>query len=153
MNANTPTGMDAVLDRAIANEESAAAFYRQAASRVTDARTREALEGLMRDEVEHKRLIEEFRNGARPLPEERTSGGSLLEYFGAPDFTPDLSPAEAFLLAARKEQLAVEFYEHWADLYPAGPERELLLRLAEVERRHKVKVEYLYVNTAFPEAW
>jgi rubrerythrin len=145
--------MSAILDRAVANEEAAAAFYRQAAESVSDPRTKEALEGLMRDEVEHKQLIEEFKTGARPLPEGVTSAGSLVEAFGTPDFSTDLSPADAFLLAARKEKLAVEFYESWAKLYPAGEERDLLLGLAEIERRHKARVEAMFSNAAFPEAW
>jgi len=145
--------MAVILDRAIANEESSAAFYRQAAARVTDAVTREALEGLMRDEIEHKRFIEEFKSGARPLPRGSTTGGSLVESLGSPDFTAEMAPADAFLLAAKKEQLAVQFYETWARLYPDGPERNLLLSLAEIERRHKMKVEDLFTNAAFPEAW
>ncbi|MEI8242376.1 MAG: ferritin family protein [bacterium] len=142
-----------ILARAMANEESSAAFYRQAAARMTNPVTRDALEGLMRDELEHRQLIGEFQSGRRTLPEGHSSGGSLVECLGAPDFTADLSPANAFLLAARKEKMAVEFYETWAKLYPGGAEQELLLRLAEVERRHKQKVEDLYTNTAFPEAW
>ncbi len=149
----TTVGMAVILDRAAANEESAAAFYRQAAGRASDPVTRDALEGLMRDEIEHKQLILEFKSGARPLPEGTTSGGSLLECLTAPDFTADMSPPDAFLLAAKKEKLAVEFYENWASLYPEGAERDLLLRLAEIERRHKAKVEDLFTNAAFPEAW
>lgn len=151
----TPTaiGMAVILDRAVANEESAAAFYRQAAGRASDPVTRDALEGLMRDEIEHKQLIEEFKNGARPLPEGTTSGGSLIECLAVPDFAADMSPPDAFLLAAKKEKLAVEFYENWAKLYSEGAERDLLLRLAEIERRHKAKVEDLFTNAAFPEVW
>jgi rubrerythrin len=149
-----PVGeMSAILDRAIANEEAAAGFYRQAAKRVTDRRVREALEGLGQDEHEHKRLLEEFRRGRRPLPEGSTAGGHLVEKFGTPDFSQEMSPADAFLLAARKEQLAVEFYENWGRLYPEGPERDLLFRLAEIERRHKAKVEAMFTNAAFPEVW
>ena len=150
---NTVEGMGAILARAIANEESAAAFYCQAAERLSDPVTRDVLLGLMRDELEHKRLLGAFRSGARPLPEGSASGGSLVEFLGSPDCTEDMSPTDAFLLAARKEKLAVEFYENWAKLYPGGPERELLLGLAEVERRHKEKVENMYTNAAFPEAW
>ena len=145
--------MPAILDRAVANEEAAAAFYRQAADSVCDPGTKDALEGLMREAAEHKRLIEEFRTGKRPLPEGVTSGGSLVESMGVPEFSMDMSPADAFLLAARKEKLAVDFYENWAKLYPAGPERDLLLRLAEVERRHKAHVEAMFSNAAFPERW
>ncbi len=151
--ASDRAGWDEIIARAIVNEESSAAFYRQAAGRMADRVTREALEGLMRDEIEHKRLIEEFRSGVRPLPEGSGIGGSLVEFFGTPEFTAELSPSEAFLLAAKKEKLAVEFYEKWAGMYPDGPERDLLLGLAQVERRHKLKVEELFTNAAFPEAW
>ncbi len=145
--------MGSILDRAITNEEASEAFYRQAAGSVHDADTREALEGLMRDEAEHKHLIEEFKSGARPLPQGTTSGGSLAETMGTPGFSEDMTPADAFLLAARKEKLAVELYENWAKLYPEGDERDLLLRLAEIERRHKVRVEAMFSNAAFPERW
>jgi rubrerythrin len=145
--------MPTIIARAIANEEAAAAFYRRAAEEVADAATREALAGLAKDEEEHKRLIEEFRSGARDLPDEVPPGGSLVEEFGTPDFSPDMSPQDAFLLAARKEKLAVELYENWARLYPEGPERELLLKLADVERGHKARVEAMFANAAFPEAW
>jgi rubrerythrin len=145
--------MSAMLDGAVANEEAAAAFYRRAAEAVARPETREALEDLMRDEEEHKHLLEEFRSGARPLPTGTTHGGAIVETFGAPAFSADMAPADAFLLAAHKEKLAVETYENWAKLYPAGPERELLLRLAEVERRHKARVEAMFSNAAFPESW
>jgi rubrerythrin len=146
-------GMEAILDRAVANEEAAAAFYRRAAETSSVPETRDALEGLMRDEEEHRRLLEEFRSGARALPTGTTSGGCLVEALGAPAFSAELAPADAFLLAAQKERLAVEFYENWAALYPEGPERDLLLQLAEVERRHRARVEAMFSNAAFPEVW
>jgi rubrerythrin len=145
--------MASLFERAIANEEAAEAFYRRAAQSVSKPETREALEMLMRDEAEHKRLLEEFKTGARPLPESAPPSGSIVEAFGTPEFTPDMSPADAFLLAANKERLAVEMYENWAKLYPEGPERELLERFADVERAHKARVEAIFTNTAFPEEW
>ena len=145
--------MKDILERAIANEEAAEAFYRTAADAVMQPASRDVLLDLMREEAEHKRLLEEFRSGARALPEAGPADGSIVETFGTPDFSPDMSPADAFLLAANKEKLAIETYENWAKLYPPGPERELLLRMAQVERRHKVKVEDLFTNASFPEAW
>jgi rubrerythrin len=148
-----PAGMPAILDQAIANEITAAAFYRQAAERVADPATRAVLEDLMRDEIEHQCLLEEFKSSAHPLPEDAPPAGSLVETFGTPDFSPGLTPADAFLLAAQKEKLAADFYRNWAGLYPGRPERDLLLRLAEMERGHKARVEALFTNAAFPEAW
>jgi len=54
-----------------------------------------------------------------------------------------------FLIAANREINAHNFYKGLADLYPKGPVKELLLRMAGEEMRHKEKMEYLYANTAF----
>jgi len=64
-----------------------------------------------------------------------------------------MSPADAFLLAAKKERLAMQMYRNWAALYAAGPERDLLLRLAEMERQHQAHVEAMFSDAAFPEVW
>lgn len=142
-----------VLDRAIANEEASEAFYRQAAERVSSAETRNALGTLMRDEQGHRRALDEFREGRRPLPSGSPQTASLAEAFGEPDFSTDMSPADAFLLAANKERLAMQMYQRWAALYDEGPERELLLRLADVERQHLAHVEAMFCDAAFPEVW
>jgi rubrerythrin len=64
-----------------------------------------------------------------------------------------MQPADAFLLAANKERLSARMYENWAALYEDGPERDLLLRLADMERQHLAHVEAMFSNAAFPEVW
>jgi rubrerythrin len=145
--------MPGLIERAIANEEISEAFYRRAARSVARPETKETLQALAVEENEHKRLLQQFRSGAASLPSDHVQVASLVESLGAPEITPDMTPADAFLLAARKEKLAMEFYENWAALYPEGRERALLLQLAEVERRHKARVEALFTNAAFPEVW
>jgi rubrerythrin len=146
-------GMEAILERAIANEEAAEAFYRKAAAAVRDRETREALEQLADEEKDHKRLLVEFQSGGRPLPASPTVPPSLVDTLGCPNFTAELKPPDAFLLAACKERLAVRFYEDWARLYPPGDERDLLEGLAAVERRHQEHVEGMFTNASFPESW
>ncbi len=150
--AATPS-MQTLLARAIANEEASELFYRQAAERVPNLETRDALEMLAKEEREHKRTLEDFREGRRPLPSGSPQTASLADAFGAPEFSVDMSPADAFLLAARKEQLAMQMYRNWAALYAAGPERDLLLRLAEMEGQHQAHVEAIFSDAAFPEVW
>jgi rubrerythrin len=142
-----------IIARAVANEEAAQAFYARAAKSVTRKDTKETLEMLARDEKEHKRLLIEFKKGRVALPSAPAAGGAVLENMNAPDFSDDMTPADAFLLAARKEKLAADFYQSWAAMFPEGPERELLQRLAEVERRHKEWVEGMFTNASFPERW
>lgn len=140
-----------VIQRAIANEETSERFYRKAAAASRVPETRAVLEGLARDEQGHKQALLEFLEGKRAFASAPAAATSVLESFGTPELTPDMTPADAFLLAARKEKMAAELYENWAQLYPAGPDRDLLLGLANVERRHKAHVEQLFSNASFPE--
>jgi rubrerythrin len=148
-----PEAADPVIARAVANEEAAAAFYRHAAQAAQREDTREALEGLAREEEEHKRLLQDFKAGKELPASPAAKEAGILESVGAPDFSHDMSPADAFLLAARKEKLAADFYTNWADLCPPGPERDVLMKLSEIERKHKATVEAMFTNAAFPERW
>jgi FdhD protein len=148
-----PTAFRDIIRRAIDNEEAAERFYRQAAAASTDPATKAVLEDLAGEEREHKQSLLDFLEGRRPISVGETAPGSVVETFGTPEFTSDLKPADAFLLAARKEKLAAEFYANWAQLCPPGPERDLLLTLADVERRHKRRVEDLFTNASFPETF
>jgi len=145
--------MRTILDRALANEDASVAFYRQAAERASSPETRDALAMLAKDEQEHRLMLEEFRDGRRPLPSGSPKTASLAEALGTPEFSAEMSPADAFLLAAMKERLATQMYQNWAALYKAGPERDLLLRLAEMERQHEAHVETMFADAAFPEVW
>lgn len=144
-------GFEDIVRRAVDNEIAAENFYRKVAAVSRNATTRGILETLAREEAEHKRFLEEFLEGKRAFPTRPVSPTYIMEKFGTPEFSPDMSPADAFLLAARKEKLAIEFYESWAELYPEGPERNLLEGLADIERGHKNHVEELFVNASFPE--
>jgi rubrerythrin len=149
--AKQPVPSGEILRRAIANEEEAERFYQKMASASTDPATRMVLEDLAREEGTHRRALLEFLEGKRPFVSAPVAPSSVVETFGTPELTPDLSPADAFLLAARKEKLAADFYENWAELYPPGPEQDLLRNLADMERRHKAHVEELFINASFPE--
>ena len=44
-----------------------------------------------------------------------------------------------------------EFYTELAGLHGDGEVKDLLLKMANEELKHKEKMEYLYANTAFPQ--
>jgi rubrerythrin len=62
-----------------------------------------------------------------------------------------MSSAEVFLTAAHRELRSHRFYTELAGQHAAGEAREILLKMANEELRHKEKMEYLYANTAFPQ--
>jgi len=64
-----------------------------------------------------------------------------------------MSPKEALVIAAKREEGAYQFYQALASLQPPGEVQAFLNKMAKVELQHKEKVEYLYDNAAFPEVW
>lgn len=56
-----------------------------------------------------------------------------------------------YTVAAHRELNSCNFYTALAEIQPAGEVKNMLLRIASEELKHKEKVEYLYSNTAFPQ--
>ena len=143
-----------ILQRAITFEELSYNFYQRLKEVVLDAMTKDSLDFLARQELQHREFLENYLQG-------RLSGGMLglkeshdariAEAFESPEPTSELLQKDTFLIAAEKEKKSHEFYQKLAMLHPAGELRELLLKLAREELAHKEKVEYLYVNAAFPQ--
>jgi rubrerythrin len=54
-------------------------------------------------------------------------------------------------VAAHREARSHQFYAELANQHPAGEVRDMLLKMANEELKHKEKMEYLYTNTTFPQ--
>ena len=143
-----------VLEFAIEKEEAAQRFYLRLAERVSDASTQDTLKFLAGEEAKHKEFLEKYLKGEIPEGTMRLTevvDYKVLEHLEEePVGSDSLKPEEAFLLAAKREQAASELYSGLSRLHPDGPVKDLLAKMANEERRHKEKVEYLYANTAFP---
>jgi len=75
----------------------------------------------------------------------------IAQYVDSPDIQKDLESKDVYLVAAHRELNSYNFYKELAGIQPAGEVREMLLKMANEELKHKEKVEYLYSNTAFPQ--
>jgi len=146
----TQLALEKVLEMAIEREARAHAFYLKLADRVEDPSTSEALRFLAREEEQHKDILNQYRRGDLPggaLSMGHGIPGHLAEHLGHPGWRPE----DAFLAAAEEERRAHDFYQALASEHPQGEVRTLLEKLTASELAHKSKVEYLYVNTAFPQ--
>lgn len=151
MNAET---FDKLMLRSIEQEIEARDFYREAAKRVADTSVKEIFEEMARQEDQHRETLETFRfNPTARVEFERVEDFGVAEEAELPPLSMDLSPAEAFQLAMKKEQAALEFYAKWAAVTRDAELKRVYEELAEMERGHKARIEELYVNAAFPEAW
>jgi rubrerythrin len=120
---------------------------------VTHQDTRETLEWLAKDELEHQAFLTSCLTPAGCTLMGEAHDTHLAEVMKTPAITPDMSPKEALTVAMKREEASHNFYQRLAGLQPPGEARAFLEKMAEMELGHKEKVEYLYANAAFPEVW
>lgn len=154
MGKNTP--IDRVLRIAIRKEEEARAFYIDLTRRVSDASTKDTLEFLAGEEAKHKAFLQDYLEGK--IPEGTLQLHEVVDYRIVEHLEEEetgesetLTPEKAFTVAAKREKSAYEFYAGLSRIHPSGQVKDLLLKMANEELRHKEKMEYLYANTAFPQ--
>ncbi len=143
-----------IFKKAIVFEELSHTFYKRLQEVVLDEMTKNTLDYLSREELKHKEILEGYLQGkfsGYMLGMAQAHDSKIVEAFQTPPIVPDLLQKDAFLLAAEREKHSHEFYSNLAALHPAGETREIFLELAREELAHKEKVEYLYVNAAFPQ--
>ena len=145
--------LQALIEQAISQEELSHAFYKRLAELVSHKETKETLEYLAKEELEHQAFLKQCMTPAGCTLAGKATDTKLAEIMGAPAISEDLSPKEALVVAMKREEGAHNFYKHLASLQPPGEAKDFLQKMAEVELGHKEKVEYLYDNAAFPEVW
>ena len=145
-----------ILDFAIGNEEAAAKFYRQLAAKTDSPSTREIFEGFAREEDGHKaKLLGVKQAGTLTLG----SGGKKTVDLKIGDYLVDADPGagsdltyqDALILAMKQEKAAFKLYTDLAAAAPDAGLRDLLLRLAEEEAKHKLRFEIEYDDNILTE--
>jgi rubrerythrin len=143
-----------VIEAAIRKEEEAYDFYLDLHGRVADRTAGEALLFVAGEEKKHKDFLVRYREGHYTpggFPVNEVVDYKIAEHLEAPDIEKSMESKDVYLVAAHRELSAHEFYQALAEGQPEGEVRDMLLRMAREELRHKEKMEYLYANTAFPQ--
>jgi rubrerythrin len=147
------TELEAIIKSAIAQEEFSHNFYQRLAAVVSQPETKDILEYLAKEELEHQAFLQScFTSQGCKLVGE-VQNVHLAELLETPAMRDDMSPKEALIIAMKREEGSHRFYQALAALQPPGEIQAFLEKMAEVELTHKEKVEYLYDNAAFPEVW
>ncbi|MCK7504202.1 MAG: hypothetical protein MZV70_08985 [Desulfobacterales bacterium] len=144
-----------LIDTAIQREEDAYAFYMEHSRKGQRP-------GGARDHRMDRRRGAEAQSVSGEIPQRRISERSglrlsdvvyykIAEHQEEPEVTEDMNSSQVYLVAAHRELRSHQFYTALANQHAAGEAREMLLRMANEELKHKEKMEYLYANTAFPQ--
>ena len=70
-----------------------------------------------------------------------------------PKLSPDMKPLEGLVLAIKKELESMMMYTQLANASTDAGQKKLFMDLVSMERSHKSRLEDIYTNMAFPEAW
>jgi rubrerythrin len=146
--------LQSVIEQAIKNEEEARIFYLGLYDLVEDPLAKETLKYLAGEELAHKEFLQAYLKGEKKLTAlgmDESIDYHIAQYAAKPDLKKNMNSSEVYLVAAHREWNSYNFYQAMASLHPAGEVKEMLLKMANQELKHKEKVEYLYSNTTFPQ--
>jgi len=151
-----PEAFDKILIKSIEGEIAARDFYRAASERLRDEGVKKIFARLAEDEEQHRVTLETFRfNPLARVEFEKAASDDFQVAEGEeiPDPSMEMTPRDAFQYAMKKEQEAMETYARLASRCQDAETRRLYEELSEMERGHKVELEELFVNAAYPEEW
>jgi rubrerythrin len=143
-----------LLDTAIGREIAANAFYAGVAAKANHPRVKELFLDLASQEKDHEETLVRFKYDPTARMHFRAPVNyRIAEGSDAVALSPDLKPADAITLAMRRELEAMQFYQELADMATAPQIKEICLSLANMEAGHKRRLEDLFVEIGYPEAW
>jgi rubrerythrin len=143
-----------ILTDAIQSEIDSQKFYHDAAEAVGSGQLRDMFYGFVAEEKKHEEILENFLSMApEALPFDEKRDYQVSRTTQTPEVSPAMKPADAFALAMKKEEEAMETYTRLAEGCTDDGQKNVFLRLASMEREHKLKMEKAFVDAGFPEAW
>jgi rubrerythrin len=123
--------------------------------KTSDRAAKDAIGFVADEEQKHKAFLENYRkeieSGGGSLRIQEVTFYKIAEHEKEPEVEENMARENVFLIAAHRELRSHNFYRELAEAHPDGEPKEMVLKMANEELKHKEKMEYLYTNTAFPQ--
>jgi len=143
-----------ILLTAIDKEVDSYAFYISLSEKVKDPALKTVFMDLAKEETYHRKTLQEYLNGTRKqLKFDEVKDYHLSDIIEKPKPSMDLKPLEGLQVAIKREEEAMQMYEQFAAASTDDDQKKVFEELAKMERGHKVRLEDIYTNSAFAEAW
>ena len=142
-----------VITMAVENEIEAYDFYKAAGEKVKDANLKTIFNDLAEEEKKHKDFLQGLLTQAKPMKFDEGKDYKISESVDKPKLSISMSPADAIGLAMKNEEEAMQMYSELAKASADKEQKEMFDSLARMEQGHKVKLEGLYSDMAYPEVW
>jgi rubrerythrin len=143
-----------IISQAIDREVEAYSFYRSVSDKVKDPAMKDLFNELAGEEKKHREFLQAFlAKDVAKLHFEAHADYKVGDNLPTPPLSMDLKPLEGLVIAIKKELEAMQTYTQLAKLSTDMEQQLLFSQLANMERSHKNRLEDIYTNMAFPEAW
>ena len=137
--------VDAILDFAIGEEESAAAWYTELSARMDKPWMKEVFAEFAQEEWGHKRKLLDVKQGRLLEPSrDKVLDLKLADYLVDREPSADMDFQEALILAMKAEKKSFRLYTDLAGRTDDAALRDTFLGLAQEEARHKLRFEIEY---------
>jgi len=143
-----------IIDAAIKREEEAHSFYIDLSENVDEKSAKDTIKWIAEEEKKHKIFLVKYRNGQLESDAFQLNDAiyyKIAEHQRVPDIEKGMKSERVYLVAAHRELRSHRFYTDLATIHPEGKTKDIILKMANEELKHKEKMEYLYSNTAFPQ--
>ena len=141
--------VDEILNFAITREVEAIQLYSDLALKVDKPELRIAIEGFIREELEHKEKLETEKAEGIVLKDEEVGNLEIAEHVEGGKVRPDMSYKDLLVLAMKKEAASVKLYTNLAKMAEDEKLKDTFLLLAQEEAEHKLRFELEYDLTFF----
>jgi rubrerythrin len=143
-----------IIKTAIDREVEAYTFYNTVSEKVKDKNLKKLFDELASDEKKHREMLQGLMTkDAKQIHFSAAKDYKVSDTLASPPLSPDLKPLDGLVLAIRKELDAMQMYSRLAGTAADMAEKSLFTELANMESGHKARLEDIYVNMAFPEAF
>lgn len=143
-----------ILLDAIDKEVESYTFYQSVSERVADAALKSLFKELAEEETYHRKTLQEYLvGGKKELKFDEVKDYHISDTIESPALTTEMKPLDGIKLAIKKEEDAKLMYERLSEASVDADQKKIFDELAKMELGHKARLEDIYTNTAFAEAW
>ncbi|UFS72668.1 ferritin family protein [Geomonas sp. RF6] len=146
-------GYEEIVASAVDNEIEAFDFYSSAAGKVADVTLKAIFKDLAEEELKHREFLQNLLSEPQKMSFDPGHDYNIAQAVDDPKLSIWMKPSEAIALAIKKEEDAMVKYSRLATVSSDGPQKDMFEALSRMEQGHKVKLETLYNDMAFAEAW
>lgn len=143
-----------IMQDAIQNEIDSQNFYKDVAARMENNPLKDMFLDFVDEEKKHETILQNLLSSQpETLPFDESRDYKVSKTAAVPEVSPHMKPADAFALAMKKEEEAMETYTRLAEGCTDTEQKNIFLKLSAMEREHKLKMEKAFVDAGYPEAW